>query len=811
MMRVDWLDTIAQDVRYGLRVLRRTPWFTAVAVLSLAAGVGSAATVFSLVDAVLLRTLPVRAPDELREFAASIQSGIGAPAKHVRGADAATVQELRRAADFADLFGFQSVDDVTLGGGTAMLPPQTVRAEFVTDNYFSVLGVRAAAGRLLAADDAGTAPVAAVLSERLWKAAFADGASVTSATITINGVAAAVVGVASHFRGVVVDRPADIFVPLSAAQVIDPTTAAVNVRLLARLRPGVTPVVAAQKMTALYVHLGPSMARNGELRVQLLDAKHGVADTRAPLTRPLLLGLVLAGVLLLLSCANAGGLLLARFAARQGEFGLRAAIGASRARLARQLMIEALLVAAMAAGAAVFVANMTAPLLLRLIPAGSVPAAFELRFDWRLILFTAVTSGAAALATGCLSVFRVTRTEAATVLNANARTVVVGSRPMTRALIAAQLASSLLLVVGAASMARTLMNLRSMDSGFDATDAFAIRVDATGRTKEASALPGYFQRLHDRIASAPQIERATFAQFGLMTGAATTGTIDVPGFASRDDGDRWVRLFWVGPDFFRTVGMPVLMGRELERPDWASAERVAVVNEAFARFYFGLREEALGRTVNRNVRIVGVVADARYDTLRDEPVRAMFTPHTQAPTRAAMTFIVRAAGDRGGAVEAALAAIRAHDAQLRPTVMSVSDIMAATLMRENFVAVLAGVLSIVATFLSCAGLYAAVAYATSQRRGEFAVRMTLGASPRDIVALVLREPLRVALVGIVIGIPGAYAVMRAMSSLLYGIAPFDPMTVAGASVLLVAAAIAAALWPALRAGRMDPLAALRAQ
>jgi predicted permease len=581
--------------------------------------------------------------------------------------------------------------------------------------------------------------------------------------------------------------------------------------MIARLRPGVASEVAEQQMTTLFLGVGPSMVRDGELRVRLVDARLGASDSRTPLTRPLLIALVLASGLLLVSCANTGGLLLARFASRQGEFGLRIAIGASRSRLIRQLTIEAVLLAAIAGGAGLLVAVIAAPLVLQMVPAGSAPPGFDLRFDWRLAAFTAVLTAAAAAVAGAVSLSRVTRAEPARLLNANARTVVVGSRRMTRLLITAQVSLSLLLVVGAAAMTRSVINLRNVDPGFDPGDTVAIRVDATNRTAAPGAHVTYHQQLLQRIAAAPHVARATVAQVGLMSGAATTGTVDILNFVPRTDEDRWVRLFWVGPDFFETVGMRVMLGRGLERQDATSAQRVAVVNDRFARFYFGSADEALGRIVNRDVLVVGVVADARYDTLRAEPARALFVPFTQAPPRAAMTFIVRPEGERTRAVQAAISAIRAHDPQLRPEVTAVSDQIASTLAREHFTATIAAILSCFGVFLSCAGLYAAVTYATSERRGEFAVRMTLGATARDIVTLVLREPLRTTLTGIAAGLPGAYALMHGASSLLYGIAPFDLVTVAIGCVLLTTAAVGAALWPALRAGRTEPIMALRAQ
>jgi hypothetical protein len=268
-------------------------------------------------------------------------------------------------------------------------------------------------------------------------------------------------------------------------------------------------------------------------------------------------------------------------------------------------------------------------------------------------------------------------------------------------------------------------------------------------------------------------------------------------------------MFFVGPDFFETLGMPLLAGTSIGRQEAASGERVAVVNRALAEFYFGSVANAVGRTVNRDVRIVGVTADGRYGTLRDEPVRAMFVPYTQAPPRTGMTFIVRTTGDTSRATTAALAAIRAHDPGLQAKAAMLSDQIAATLSRERFVAVFAAVLSGLALFLSCAGLYAAVAYGVSERHSELAVRLALGATRKDIVRLVLRDPLRVTAIGLILGIPGTYAIMRVIGALLFDVASFDLPTIAASGIALMAIATIATLWPARRAATIDPQECLK--
>ena len=798
------LDSVMQDARYAARLLRRSPLFTATAVLSLALGIGATAAAFNVADAVLFRPLPVGGAHDLYEFRSTLQ--LPGTVKVLGGMPDELLTRMQPEVDFADLVGFRILDDVFFASGGAGRP---VRVELASANYFDVLRVATRSGRLLDLGDSGHAPVPVVLSERLWRAAFNAEPAIAGRAVSINGVPATVVGVTSEFQGLMAERPADVFVPLGAAALFEGSEARARsiTRVVIRLRPGVTTAEAEQRITALYKALSPPTFAADALRISLAPGARGVSDARASLTQPFMFGLGLAAVLLLVACANTGGLLMTRFAARHGEFGVRLAIGAGRARLARQLAVEAAVLGAMAAAAALAIAAVTGPLLARSMPLDQA-AAFDVRFDWRLVAFTAIVSGGAVIVAAGASLFRVFRSDTAAVLHANARTVVHGRRWLTEALIAAQVACSLLLLVTASSMMRTLENLRSIDPGFDPGSAFAATVDASALADGAQNLPAYFSTLHDRIQAAPGVESASFAQVGLMTRAATTGTVDVPGRETPPP-DRLVRLFWVGPDFLETAGMRLIAGRTIGPAEAASRERVAVVNQEFARFYFGAPERALGRMVNRDVRIIGITADARYNTLRDEPVRAMFLPHTQSPTRPAITFVVRPAGDPAQAMNAVTGAIRAFEPRLKLTVTPLADVVAATLSRERFVARLAAVLSSLALFLSCAGLYAAVAYGVSERRGEMAVRLALGATSRDIVSLVLRDPLRTTTLGIIVGVPAAYAAMRSISALLFGVAPFDIVTMAACALALIGITTAAALWPARRAAAINPQECLK--
>jgi predicted permease len=795
------VDSFAQDVRFGARLLWRTPLTTAVAVVSLALGLSATAAVFNMADAVLLRQLAVRAPHELHEFSAAVT--LGAATKNVKTVSAEQVRELQQNASFGELGGFQVIDDGVLAGTDG--EPQILRVELVSENYFDMLGVAPSTGRLLASAETGP-PVSAVISERLWRSRFAGDPAIAGRQAIVNGVPVAIVGVARSFRGLLAERPADIFVPAAAGGLLDAAVAASGLRVVARLRPNVSVAAAEGQMAVMYrdVALRNSLLRSGEIRVRLLAAGTGASDAREAIEFPVVLGLALAGVLLLVACANTGGLLAARATARAGEFGIRIAVGAGRLRLIRQLFIEALLIAALAAAAALAVAAFAAPALLSAIPLGSGATDFESRFDLRLVAFTAALGLAAALVAGAAPIIRFMGSTRSVFLPQSRSSAVSSRRRVTNALIAAQVACSMLLLTAAAGMTGTLINLHNVDPGFDPTGIAAITVDATGRSANGGPAPSYYTALHRTLSALPQTAAVSFAQVGLMTSAATTGTVEFAGWSPSKDEDRWTRLFWVGPDFFDTLRIPVLAGGTIGAREVAGRERIAVVNRAFAEFYFGSVPAALGRIVNRDIRIVGVAADARYGNLREAPVRAMFVPFTQAPPRSRMTFIVRSRDRNPDLARAIMAAVRSHDPALKPRITPLSDQVAATFSRERFVAGLATGLSALALLLSCAGLYAAVAYAVSQRRHELAVRLALGASGRDVVRLLLSSPLRVTIFGVIAGIPAAYALMRAVASLLFDVRPFDVRIVTGCGLALLAVAAAAALWPARRALAIDP-------
>ncbi|MCA1558956.1 MAG: ABC transporter permease [Acidobacteria bacterium] len=652
-----------------------------------------------------------------------------------------------------------------------------------------------------------------MLSERFWRSRFNGDSGIVGSSLTVNGTSVTIIGVAGpRFGGMSIDRPAEIFLPMTLAHLLDGLPMAqghLSVRVAVRLPERGDPGVAADRLSTLYAPLSPFGPGAPPPRLTLLPALHGISEARSQLENALVVVLGLVGVLLLIACANVGNLLLSRFASRQPEFAIRMAIGAGRRRVVQQLLVESLLISTLASALALFVAMNAGALLVHLIPSRT-PLALDLALDARLIGFTAAIALLAALLAVAASAWRLARIDGAAVLRADTRTAAAGRRTLAHALIVAQVACSLLLLVGAGSMLRTLWNLTHLDPGFTAEGGFLVTVNAAGRVTDTARLPVYYESLRTRLARTPGVAAASLIQFPVMGDGATTGTVDVPGFIPVSDDDRWCRVFQVGPDFFTSAGMSVLRGRGIEPRDTASGERVAVVNESFARFYFS-DADPVGQVLGKDMRIVGIVRDARVDKLRDPAARAIFVPYVQTRIRTAMTFVVRSAGGIAlpDAVAAASAAIRDHDSALPFQVMTLPDQVMRTVSRERFLAALTATLSLLALVLACAGLYALVSYSVSERRSEIGIRVALGARRADVIRLVLRQPVLTTAAGIVVGLPGAYLVMRTMESLLFGIRPFDALTLGVSAAVLLGVGAAAALIPAHRAASTDPQDCLR--
>jgi predicted permease len=791
------VDSLLQDLRLGLRRMRRAPAFAAAAIVPLALGIGAATAVFAIVEAVLLRTLPVRDPAALFEYRAE------APVirKELDLLSPAVFEEVRRFVDYAHPAGFRSLPEADLAAGGLETRPAAV--ELVTDGYFEVVGALPLAGRMLDAQDA---PATAVLSEHLWRTRLGADPTILGRVVTINGARVAVVGIVRGFRGLVVERPADVFLPVRVAELLDSAahgSSPGNLQVVMRLNPGVAPDDAARRLSALCTEIAPLAPVRVPIVVTLRSAARGVSELRGPFTTPLLLLLGLVIMLLTIACANVANLMLSRVAARRAEFALRAAIGAGRRRIVQQVFVEALLLSSAGAALGAVLAAFAGPVLVRLVPRATGADRIVLGADPVVVFFAAGAALAAALVVTAACGFRLRRPDATDALATHLRPAGRRSR-LGDLLIVVQVACSLLLVAGSGSMLQTVRNLARVDAGLTLDDRFFVSVTAPHTVTDHFR---YFAYLRDAVAAAPLVSHASVVQFPLMGRGQTTGSIDVPGFTPAAPDDRFVRFFQVGPDFFEATGMPLLHGRGIDVSDVAASPKVAVVNEAFARFYFG-RDDVVDRVFANGTRIVGVVRDARYDGLREHTSRAVFVPYQQSRSRPSMTLVVHGAGDPAAAMASAATVIRTLGGGARFEAVSARDQVEATVWRERFVAALSAALAMLAALLVCGGVYAVVACSAVERRHEIGVRIALGARRAQVVALVIGRPLSTALVGLAAGLPGTWIVMRALRSLLFGIGAFDPATLVLAAVGIVGITVAAALVPALRAASMDPREAI---
>ena len=838
-------DSIVQDVRYGLRQMRRAPLFTTVAVLSLAIGIGAGAAVFSLADALLLRTLPVRDPQQL--VVLKWTAGPVSPFSSLNGngeqrADGQSSTSFSKVAfedmrgvvaGRMDLLAFADLYDVNLAAdGRA----ETGNAHVVSGNYFDILGLVPAAGRLLGAgDDRADAPPAMVISDTFWRRRFGRSPDAIGRTVSVNGIGFTIAGVTPRgFRGTgqVTDAP-DVFLPLSAREGVvrdDEREDDPNfwwVLMVGRLHDGVS---MAQVQPALDLVLKrtvatakPQVAAKDLPVVEVLDGSRGQYESRDSMRDPLrTMGFVVA-IVLLVACANVANLLLARGHARARELSVRTAIGAPRLRVVRQLFTEGALLAFLGA----VVGGIAAQWISRaLLPAlNDSPGAAVFALDWRLLIFVA------ALACACAVFFALTpaiRSTSATLTaglrDASAR--IPGGRRgrLAGTLVIVQLALSLVLVVTAALLARSMRNLDRAELGFDVRNVLMFKVDATLNGYSPERVRELSNRILDGLRSAPGITAATFSSHRLLAHQSSIGVVSTEAEVPPEPGSAEARAFlrghtaWrqtTGPGFFTTLRIPIVRGRSLDERDSASSQRVVVVNRRLAQQLFGT-EDVVGRRARFGMRrtgpvheIVGVSTDARYTSVREEMPPTAYFAAAQQPL-GTVTFEVRTTGSAESAGPLVRDIVRRIDDQLPLVALrTLEDQVAESLRQERLFARLAILLGGVTLALSAIGLYGLLAYGVSQRVPEIGLRMALGAARTGIAWMVLRQSLILAAAGLAAGIAGAYGAAKLVESLLYQLPARDPWTMAIAASIMVTTCLLAGYVPARRAARIDPLNALR--
>jgi predicted permease len=859
-----WLEELIQDTGYGLRLLFRNPSFTAVAVLTLALGIGANTAIFSLIDAVMLKMLPVEKPEQLvllswvaPGWPYMIHSLTGDSDRDKSGRSTSTsfsypiFEDIRaHAQTFSGVLALADAERVNVGvSGEAGV----AQSQLVSGDFFSTLGVPASIGRTITPpdDEPGANPVATI-SYSYWIRRFGRDPQILGKTVTVNGVGFTLVGVAApEFFGVQPGASLDIWLPLRSQPLIDPdwiayaTPSEVSrftarddwwVLIVGRLKPGQSEQQARAALDVIVqressgIQKPPAKRSLDEAleapKVRLTPAGGGLDELRSEFSEPLFILMCVVGLVLLIACANVANLLLARAASRQKEIAVRLALGGGRARLIRQLLVESILLALSGGAVGVFLAYFASGILLKLMSSGREPITLHVAPNLVVLGFTAAVSVLTGILFGLAPALRGTSLDLTPALKEGAARIVAaiahasGRRQrLSKALVVVQIAVSLLLLITAGLFVRSLTNLENENLGFDRRNVLLFTIDPTQAGYHADRLSTFYEQLRKRIREIPGVRCASFSRHGLINSGVSIIGFSLQGFPPKigrhDNGT--VHANFVGPEFFETFGIPLLLGRRIEEQDSATAPKIAVVNHAFAQEYFegqnpiGHRFGFGDQKTSSDIVIVGLVGDSRYDKLRDDPPPTVYVPYYQHMKELeAVSFSVRTAGDPKDWMGEVGRAVQELDRNLPifDVKTEVEEINQATL-QERLFAQLSGFFGILALALASIGLYGVISYAVLRRTSEIGIRVALGAERTKILQMVLREAMILAVLGIAVGAPVAFVLSGFVGSLLYGLRPTDPLTVAFATIALLFVGFLAAYFPARRASRIQPVIALR--
>jgi len=842
-----WWDELRSDLRYGLRMLRKSPGFTAIAATSLALAIGANTTIFSLARQLLYDRLAVPHPEQLRLFNwtgdkhVAIENLWGEWDNDDRGITSSSFSypaflQLRRDnRSLQDLFAFKGIGRVnaTLNGNA-----QVLQGEMVSGNYFAQLGVHPLLGRpIQPSDDREGAPPVGLISYGLWQRAFAGAPAVVGRTVKVNMTPVTIVGVTPRgFTGAKsVQSEPDIYLPFSAQPALLPRGKGGSLltdtdlwwlNIMGRVKPGVTDT---QAQAALQVSLA-AVARatlhpdaSGTMpRLLLTDGSRGLFMSKGMFAKPLYVLLAVVGLVLLLACANIASLLLARSAARRREISVRLALGAGRGRVLRQVLTESLLLSTIGGAAGFVLAFAGREVLPRLLSTPWETDHTSLNFDWRIFAFTAAVTLGAGLLFGVVPAMAATRTKVSsslkeTSLAATRRRKGLGGK----AIVGFQIALSTLLVVCAVLFVRTLINLSSIDPGFRTDHLLLFSVEQPEARYPSPNEIALHQRIQDKLRAVPGVEAVTLAQAPYIAQSMENSDFLPEGQQKDPNKDQTAYTNVVGEGFFQVMGIPVLAGRGFNTQDTRSSTRVAVISQGLARRDFpGINP--IGRHFHAHdhpregkpgdwIEIVGICADTHYSSLRETPPPTFYEPFTQAEDLAGgVTYEVRTRLATESIAPALRRAVQSIDPDL-PLIdlRTQSEQIQATMQQERIFASLTAGFGALALALACVGIYGAMAYSVARRTNELGIRLALGALPHQVLAMVLREATWLSLAGIGAGLGAALLLTRLVKSMLYGLQPADPMSLAAGAALLVAVALLASWVPARRAAGVQPMQALR--
>jgi predicted permease len=836
MRHVNYIENIVQDVRYGLRILLKNPGFAVVAVLLLALGIGANTAIFSLLDQAILRSLPVKDPGRLVAISdGEYRSGWSTSDDSEMVYSYPHYKEVR---DQIPLFdGVIARAHVPLSV-TAAGASERAAGDVVSGNFFSVLGVGPAIGRVLDLEDnrvPGASPMA-VLSYGYWVRRFGGDPGVVGRRISLNAYPFTVVGVSARgFTGLLKGNNVDVFVPIAMKRELTPDWNGLVERdimwlnIFARLKPGVSreqteaalqgpyrPILEAE-IQSIKNPRATFRERYMHQHISLHPAAQGINLLRQTWARPLLVLAGLVGLVLLITCANVSGLMIAKGAGRQKEIAIRLALGARRGRIVRQLIVESLLVSVAGGVGGLAVGHVCSRLLLYLLPQDTA-ASFSSALDGRVLTFNLAVALLAGLACGLLPAGRAIRVDTAPTLK-DASIGVADRHALARwrsVLVVGQLAFSIVLVVMAGLFAVSLKNLLQKNPGFQPENVLSFSVDPELSGYSGARDQAFLQELERRLAALPGAVEVGAASSGPFSSSDRGANVTVEGYRARQDEDLECSVDAVSPGFFRTLKIPLLAGRDFTPADGTDAPKVAIVNEQFSRFFFPGgnpvgRHLAFGAgDVKLNIEIVGVARNSNHLDLREKVARFVYVPYLQDTRSGSMHYYVRTAGNPLIFTGFIRRTVRDMDSNVPLNeVGTLTTQIAESVYGDRLVAWLASAFGAVAACLAAIGLYGLISYTVTRRTSEIGLRMALGASPAAVLWLILRKSLELIFAGLVLGTALALASTRLVSSLLYGLNATSPLVFAAATVLLGTVAVVASYIPARRATKIDPMVALR--
>jgi len=846
----NWLYSIISDCRIGARQLRKNPGFTAVAVLTLALGIGANTAIFSVVNYVLLRKLPVRDPQQLvfltNPDAQGMEQGFGDGDR-----DFLTYPEFQTLSQKNQVFSGLAAaasDGPKLSVGVeneGQSEGALARISLVSGSYFSVFGVDPILGREFTSDVDTVrdgSPVA-VISYSFWQSRFAGDRAVLNRKIRIRGTLYDVIGVTPpQFNGETVGLSPDVWVPLSMQSEIYPGRDYLSLeatpfrktewlQVIGRRKPGVDLAQAKAGINVDFQRILQS--QSGQMSTEdrrtflnqhlaVIDGGRGASTLRGDFSKPLQILMAVVGLILLIACANVANILLARSAARQRELAVRVTMGAGAARLFRQVLTESVLLATIGGAFGLLLALWADAALLRLVSGGPNPIPLDVHPDSRILAFTLGVAVLTSILFGLAPALRAARVDLSSVLKGTSRSIAstgsqAGRVPVGKILVVTQVTLSLLLLVVAGLFVRSFQNLAAVQFGYDVDHLLILHVSPVSYGYKGAQIAQLFKEIIERLDTVPSVRSASLMDNGLFGGGDSNSDIFVEGAKPKAVETPASRWDMVGPNFFSTTGIPILYGREIGPQDSGNSQRVGLLNQTAAHYYFGDANPIGSRIRVKTTEgpsdfvVIGVVADSKHGSVREKPQRRFYIPFfNPIGDASAANVLVRTSGDLAAPVSAIRAAVKQAAPNLPPVeIQTMNQRVSQSLATDRMITKLSGVFGTLAMILVCIGLYGVMSYAVSGRTSEIGIRIALGAQRQSVLWLILRESLLLVLIGVAIGLPAIFGAGKWISSLLFGVKPADPTALALATALMFAAGILACYIPARRAMRVDPIVALR--